>query len=72
MTIAAPVSLLDATQLEVGRKLKLWKVRGYVTYDELNAVLPQDATSEDIEATLVMLSAMSIDCVESADEGCGD
>jgi RNA polymerase primary sigma factor len=72
MTIAAPVSLLDATQLEVSRKLKLWRIRGYVTFDELDAALPQDASSENIEATMVMLSAMSIDCVVSTDEGCGD
>ena len=37
------------------------KKRGYVTYDELNEVLPsEEVTSEQIEDTLAMLSEMGI------------
>ena len=42
------------------------KERGYVTYDELNAALPQDqVSSEQIEDTMAMLSEMGINVVES-------
>ena len=34
--------LLDLTDQSVRRMIKLAKKRGYVTYDELNEVLPSD------------------------------
>ena len=41
------------------------KERGYVTYDELNEVLPQDqVSSEQIEDTMTMLSEMGINVIE--------
>ena len=46
--------------------------RGYVTYDELNKVLPSDKTSsEQIEDTMAMLNEMGINVIESeeAEEG---
>ena len=44
------------------------KSRGFVTYDELNAVLPSDKVSPDkIEDTMEMLSEMGI-TVSDADE----
>ena len=44
------------------------KERGYVTYDELNAILPPDqVSSEQIEDTMSMLSEMGINVVESED-----
>ena len=42
--------LLDLTDAAVKRMIKLAKQRGYVTFDELNAVLPsEEVTSEQIE-----------------------
>jgi RNA polymerase primary sigma factor len=42
------------------------KERGYVTYDELNAALPQDqVSSEQIEDTMTMLSELGINVVEA-------
>ena len=42
------------------------KQRGYVTYDELNKVLPSDKTSsEQIEDTMAMLNEMGINVIES-------
>ncbi len=41
------------------------KERGYVTYDELNAALPQDqVSSEQIEDTMTMLSELGINVVD--------
>ena len=46
--------------------IKEAKKRGYVTVDELNAVLPsEEVTSEQIEDTMAMLSDMGINVVES-------
>src|SRR6476469_6321485 len=64
--------LLDLTDAAVKRMIKLAKKRGYVTYDELNEVLPsEEFTSEQIEDVLGQLSEMGINVVESeeAEEG---
>jgi RNA polymerase primary sigma factor len=58
--------LLDLSDQAVKRLLKTGKQRGYVTYDELNAVLPsEEVSSEQIEDTMSMLSDMGINVVES-------
>ncbi|TAM96601.1 MAG: sigma-70 family RNA polymerase sigma factor, partial [Rhizobiaceae bacterium] len=45
------------------------KTRGYVTYDELNKVLPSDkVSSEQIEDTMSMLSEMGINVIESEEQ----
>jgi hypothetical protein len=50
----------------VKRMIKLAKQRGYVTYDELNDVLPsEEVSSEQIEDTMAMLTEMGINVVES-------
>ena len=60
--------LLDLSDQGVKRFLKSAKARGYVTYDELNAVLPsEEVSSEQIEDTMAMLSDMGINVVESED-----
>src|SRR5690606_647085 len=42
--------------------------RGYITYDELNAVLPpEQVTSEQIEDVMAMLSEMGINVIEGED-----
>src|ERR1700753_3934283 len=56
----------------VKRMIKLAKRRGFVTHDELNAVLPsEEVTSDQIEDIYAMLSEMGISVVESeeAEEG---
>src|SRR5881396_1235133 len=52
----APESpLLDLSDGAVRKMIKLAKKRGYVTYEQLNAVLPsEEVTSEQIEDILAM------------------
>jgi RNA polymerase primary sigma factor len=58
--------LLDMSDAAVKRMIKLAKQRGYVTYDELNDVLPsEEVSSEQIEDTMAMLTEMGINVVES-------
>ena len=57
--------LLDLSDDAVKKMIKVAKKRGYVTMDELNAVLPsEEVTSEQIEDILAMLSDMGINVVE--------
>ena len=57
--------LLDLSNDKVKKLLKAAKKRGYVTVDELNAVLPSDEVSPDqIEDTMSTLSEMGINVVE--------
>ena len=74
--------LLDLSDQAVKRLLKSAKARGYVTLDQLNAVLPSEEVSSDqIEDLYAMLSDMGINVVENeegeeekdgADEPAGD
>src|SRR5664279_6115989 len=60
--------LLDLTDAAVKRMLKVAKKRGWVTQDELNAVLPSEEISSDqIEDMNAMLSEMGINVVDSED-----
>ncbi|WP_072378326.1 RNA polymerase sigma factor RpoD [Hyphomicrobium sp. NDB2Meth4] len=64
--------LLDLSDQAVKKLLKTAKARGYVTYDELNSVLPsEEVSSEQIEDTMAMLSDMGINVVdtEEGEEG---
>src|SRR2546427_10077203 len=66
--------LLDMSDAAVRKMIKLAKKRGYVTYENLNAVLPsEEVTSEQIEDILSMLNEMGINVVEQeeaeAEEG---
>ncbi|MBN7774900.1 RNA polymerase sigma factor RpoD [Nitratireductor aquimarinus] len=57
--------LLDLSDDAVKKMIKAAKKRGYVTMDELNAVLPSgQVSSEQIEDTMAMLSDMGINVVE--------
>jgi len=61
--------LLDGVAAAVKRLIARGKERGYVTYDELNAALPDDqVSSEQIEDTMAMLSELGINLVQG-DEG---
>ena len=58
--------LLDLTDQSVKNMVKTAKKRGYVTHDELNAVLPsEEFSSEQIEDVLAQLSEMGINVVDS-------
>jgi RNA polymerase primary sigma factor len=66
---AADGPLLDLSDDAVKKMIKLAKKRGYVTMDELNAVLPsEEVTSEQIEDTMAMLSDMGINVVEDDEQ----
>ncbi len=61
--------VLDLSDAAVKRLIKLAKARGYVTLDELNAVLPsEEVTSDQIEDIYSMLAEMGITVVESEEE----
>ena len=64
----ADSTLLDTQSAAVKRLIARGKERGYITFDELNAVLPPDQmSSEQIEDMMAMLSEMGINVVESED-----
>ena len=58
-------NLLDTQSAAMKRLIARGKERGYITFDELNAVLPQDQnSSEQIEDVMSMLSETGIQVVE--------
>lgn len=61
--------LLDLSDAAVKKMIAKAKTRGFVTYDELNKVLPSDqVSSEQIEDTMAMLSDMGINVVEQEEK----
>jgi RNA polymerase primary sigma factor len=65
---ASDSPLLDLSDAAVKRMIKLAKKRGYVTHDELNAVLPSEEVSSDqIEDVYSMLNEMGITVSEAED-----
>jgi len=61
--------LLDLNDAAVKKMIKQAKKRGFVTFDQLNEVLPSDSTSpEQIEDVMAMLSEMGINVSENDDE----
>jgi len=66
---AADSPLMDSLAAAVKKMLARSKERGYVTYDELNAVLPPDQmSSEQIEDTLALLNEMGINVIENEEQ----
>ena len=66
-------TLLDVNTVAVKRLIAKGKERGYITFDELNAVLPSEQnSSEQIEDVMAMLSEMGIQVVESEEQEDGD
>src|SRR5438105_15710134 len=58
--------LLDLSDAAVKKMIKQAKKRGYVTYEQLNAVMPsEEVTSEKIEDVLAMMNEMGINVVET-------
>ncbi|WP_137152774.1 RNA polymerase sigma factor RpoD [Devosia sp. FKR38] len=57
--------LLDLSDAAVKKLIKVAKKRGYVTYEELNAVMPsEEVSSEQIEDFMSMFSDMGINVVD--------
>src|SRR3990172_425941 len=58
--------VLDMSDAAVKKLIKTAKARGFVTYDELNEVLPsEEVSSEQIEDTMSMLSDMGINVIDT-------
>ena len=56
---------LDMSQAAVKKMIAEARERGYITYDQLNNVLPPDqVSSEQIEDVMSMLSEMGINIIE--------
>src|ERR1700746_1598504 len=63
---AAGTPPIDTIALAIKKMVLRGKERGYLTYDELNAALPQDqVSSEQIEDTMTMLSELGVNVIES-------
>lgn len=57
--------MLDMSQTAVKKMIADARERGYITYDQLNAVLPpEQVSSEQIEDVMSMLSEMGINVIE--------
>src|SRR5579872_4364286 len=62
----SPLPLLDLNDAGVRKMIKAAKKRGYVTHDQVNAVLPsEEVTSDQIEDVFAMLNEMGINVVET-------
>ncbi|MFK5998444.1 MAG: RNA polymerase sigma factor RpoD [Rhodobacterales bacterium] len=58
----------DNGQANIKKMISVARARGYITYDELNKVLPPDqVSSEQIEDVMSMLSEMGINIIEGDD-----
>ena len=66
-------TLLDVQTAAVKRLIARGKERGYITFDELNAILPPDQnSSEQIEDVMANFSEMGIQVVESEETEDGE
>jgi len=72
-TDAPDAPLIDVSDAAVKRLIKLAKKRGYVTIDEINAVMPQEEVNSDqIEDIYALFNEMGINVVENEDAEEGD
>ncbi len=61
--------IIDLNDAAVKKLIKIAKARGFVTLDEINAVLPSDeVTSDQIEDIYAMFAEMGINVVESEED----
>ncbi|MDD9921492.1 MAG: RNA polymerase sigma factor RpoD [Boseongicola sp.] len=61
--------VLDMSQTAVKKMIADAREKGYITYDQLNRVLPPDqVSSEQIEDVMSMLSEMGINIIEDEDD----
>ncbi len=64
---------LDMSQAAVKKMIADAKERGYLTYDQLNSVMPpEQVSSEQIEDVMSMLSEMGINIIENEEAEEGD
>ncbi|MBO6602087.1 MAG: RNA polymerase sigma factor RpoD [Roseicyclus sp.] len=64
---------LDMSQAAVKKMIAEARTRGYITYDQLNTVLPpEQVSSEQIEDVMSMLSEMGINIIEDDEAEDGD
>src|ERR1700721_462813 len=69
----AETNMLDVQTAAVKRLVARGRERGYITYDELNTILPPDQnSSEQIEDLMASLSEMGIQVVESEEQEDGE
>ena len=62
-------ALVDFNATDVKKVLKRAQKRGFITHDEVNALLPaEDMTSDQIEDVMSQISEMGIAVVESEEE----
>ena len=65
--------MLDMSQADVKKMITKAKAKGFITYDELNRVLPSDQfSSEQIEDVMSLLSEMGVNVVEEDEESEGE
>ena len=65
--------MVDSLTAAVKKMIARAKERGYVTYDELNQVLPpEQVSSEQIEEVMAQLSEMGISAVEAEEQDDND
>ena len=60
--------LIDLNEASIKKLITKAKKKGYVTYDELNAALPGDMGSDQIEDIQTALSEMGVQIVENDEE----
>ena len=62
--------LIDLNDADVKKMIARAKKRGYITYDQLNAALPQDQMSSDqLEDIMSALNEMGVNIVENEEQG---
>ncbi|MEM1274948.1 MAG: RNA polymerase sigma factor RpoD [Pseudomonadota bacterium] len=72
-TVENPGPMLDMSQADVKKMIAKAKAKGFITYDELNRVLPSDQfSSEQIEDVMSLLSEMGVNVVEEDEESDGE
>jgi RNA polymerase primary sigma factor len=65
--------MLDMSQAAVKKMIAEARERGFITYDQLNQVLPPDqVSSEQIEDVMSMLSEMGINIIEEEEDSDGN
>ncbi len=68
-----PLPLLDLSDAAVKKMIKAAKKRGYVTHEQINAVMPsEEVTSDQIEDVFAMLNEMGINVVEQEEHEAGE
>ncbi|MDF2495921.1 RNA polymerase sigma factor RpoD [Sphingomonas sp.] len=66
----ADAPLIDLNDADIKKLIARAKKRGYITYDELNAALPQDQMSSDqLEDVMSALNEMGVNIVENEEAG---